>query len=105
MRYKLDIFKNMQIPGVLEWLTWKRLQDVQSQSYCQRSADSCPDCAEMVIFALDPTGINALTLEVLQTVKAPPELSKRVSTIRSTTTHHPTVSAPSTCTSALNQDW
>ncbi|MGH0149697.1 UNVERIFIED_CONTAM: hypothetical protein FKN15_035881 [Acipenser sinensis] len=40
-----------------------------------------------------------------ETVKAPPELSKRVSTIRSTTTHHPTVSAPSTCTSALNQDW
>ncbi|MGH0165984.1 UNVERIFIED_CONTAM: hypothetical protein FKN15_049839 [Acipenser sinensis] len=39
------------------------------------------------------------------TVKAPPELSKRVSTIRSTTTHHPTVSAPSTCTSALTQDW
>ncbi|MGH0129814.1 UNVERIFIED_CONTAM: hypothetical protein FKN15_047167 [Acipenser sinensis] len=29
----------------------------------------------------------------------------RVSTIRSTTTPHPTVSAPSTCTSALTQDW
>ncbi|MGH0143816.1 UNVERIFIED_CONTAM: hypothetical protein FKN15_007451 [Acipenser sinensis] len=49
---------------------------------------------------------NYIKLEFCDlTVKAPPELSKRVSTIRSTTTHHPTVSAPSTCTSALNQDW
>ncbi|MGH0135045.1 UNVERIFIED_CONTAM: hypothetical protein FKN15_056483 [Acipenser sinensis] len=45
------------------------------------------------------------TALIERTVKAPPELSKRVSTIRSTTTHHPTVSAPSTCTSALTQDW
>ncbi|MGH0120028.1 UNVERIFIED_CONTAM: hypothetical protein FKN15_063842 [Acipenser sinensis] len=48
---------------------------------------------------------SAESLLGASTVKAPPELSKQVSTIRSTTTHHPTVSAPSTCTSALTQDW